>query len=70
MTNYLKLSDFYPGQMVTYCPEYGKKQIGVVKDVGEKVVFVVYNCNEEWDIYWQYTAAGTLPEHLVIGWVK
>jgi len=57
-----------PGDKVTYV-SYNKKEHGIVKSISDNEhVFVVYNCNNEWENYKNYTAARTRKGDLVIGW--
>ena len=52
---------FGTGMWVLYEP---KGEIGRVKSTNEKWVFVVYNCDGQWDDYNNYTAAATKPDDL------
>lgn len=61
----MKLSDFKHGMKVTYTP---KNEKGVVMSVGKKFVNVVYNPDGNWDYFFNYTPAPTLPKDLKIGW--
>lgn len=64
--NKLKLT---VGQKVTYNSPNGKKEKGIVKSVSPNGNgFIVYNCNNEWDNYKNYTGQYTLTMHLTIGW--
>ena len=58
------------GDKVTYVPEHGKRQIGVVKSkcADSEHVFVVYNCGGDWDHFDEYTAARTNIKYLIRGW--
>jgi poly-D-alanine transfer protein DltD len=60
---------FTEGEKVTYCPEYGEKEYGVVKKVRDDVVFVVYKRNGEWHNYMNYTACATDFKDLKQGWI-
>lgn len=61
--------DIKPGDSVTYTPEYGKHENGVVKSLsGDDHAFVVYHCNGEWHNYKDYTAARTSIKDLKKGW--
>ena len=60
---------FKPGDKVTFVNEYKKEQ-GLVKSLSDdKHVFVVYHCDDEWDRYFDYTAARTKISDLVPGWI-
>lgn len=56
------------GDKVTY-HSHNKTEKGIVKyppKHGE--VFVVYHCDNNWDEYYNYTAALTSQEDLTMGW--
>lgn len=70
-----------PGDKVHYKPAHfgdDEWENGIVKEVREAfpnslksrtiVVFVVYNCNKDWDNYQNYTAAATHSNDLFLGW--
>jgi len=60
---------FNVGDKVTYVTPYQKEK-GIVKSLSdEECVFVVYHCNNEWNNYFNYTAARTKKEDLVLGWI-
>lgn len=53
------------GKWVLYTPFPGaKKEKGRIKSWNDKFIFVVYNCNNQWSRFEDYTAAATNPEHL------
>ena len=54
---------------VTYCPSHGAKEKGIVKEVRDKIAFVVYHCDGEWDRYEEYTGSATNISDLRLGWV-
>lgn len=56
------------GDKVTYCPDFGAKEKGIVKEVRDAIAFVVYRCNEEWDRYEEYTGCATNISDLKLGW--
>lgn len=56
------------GQKVTYIPDFGDKEIGMVKSISKSGVFVVYYCAGRWKYFDQYTAALTDPADLIEGW--
>ena len=41
-----------------------KKEIGMIKSWNDKVVFVVYHCNNDWNNYIDYTGCATDPKDL------
>ena len=48
------MNDFYVGDKVVYIPDNTE---GIVKAITrENFCFVVFNCNNDWDNYQQYTA--------------
>ena len=60
------------GQQVTYRDlSCGKEQKGIVKSISDNEhVFVVYNCNNDWDNYKDYTAARTRIIDLYDSWLE
>lgn len=65
-----EFTDFYVGQSVTYVPDHGRREKGVVKSLSEdgQACFVVYNCGGEWHRYKEFTAARTNKRDLIPGW--
>lgn len=61
--------EYKPGDKVHYTRAWGKTDNGIVKRMGEGCAFVVYHCNQEWDRYFDYTAARTELIDLKPGWV-
>ncbi len=55
---------------VTYCPSYGAKEKGIVKEVRDNIAFVVYKCDGEWDRYEEYTGCATNISDLKPGWIE
>ena len=51
--------DLEEGMWVCYMPDYGGAEIGRVKGWNEKHVFVVYQCDGNWDRYEDYTGCAT-----------
>lgn len=69
----VNVADLKKGDNVHYMPDHyksqGKFENGVVKSIAPNGgVFVVYNCNGEWDNFENYTAANTNPRDLFMGW--
>lgn len=60
------------GMRVHYTTGHGTKENGIVKSIneGRTIAFVVYNCNNEWDRYYDYTGAATNIEDLTEGWIN
>lgn len=58
------------GDMVTYCPPHGPNRIGIVKSINGNNAFVVYNCNDEWEHFEDYTGAATNISDLKPGWIE
>ena len=53
------------GKWVLYVPShYGGTEKGRLKSWNEKWIFVVYQCDGEWDDFENYTGAATSPEYL------
>lgn len=51
----LKVTQADIGRWVEYLP---KKEIGRLKSFNEEIIYVVYHCDNNWDRYTNYTAAG------------
>ena len=61
---------FNPGDKVTYIKTHCPFEHGIVKSISDKDhTFVVYHCNDDWDHYYDYTAARTCNSDLIMGWV-
>lgn len=62
------------GQKVHYQPDYYEKdrwENGIIKEIRPEqldVVFVVYNCDGNWEHYKNYTSARTNLRDLKLGW--
>lgn len=57
------------GDRVTYVNKYGNWEKGRVKyQSTPTVAFVVYNCNDDWEHFQDYTGAATDIEDLKPGW--
>ncbi len=52
------------GRWVEYEAPHGKREKGRIKSWNDKWVFVVYNCDKNWDRFKDYTAAATNPKDL------
>ena len=63
MININNLTDKDVGRYVIY-NSFNKKERGRIKSWNDKLIFVVYNCAEEWNNYKNYTASATNPEDL------
>lgn len=65
------LKSFRIGDKVTYVPKEGNVEYGIVKSISEdfEKVFVVYECNNDWDYYMVYTAKSTEKKYLYHGWI-
>lgn len=69
----MKTHNFEVGDKVTYVPDYGRSNKGIVKEIPEHTddsVRVVYNCNDDWKNYKDYTSSLTNVRNLVKGWVS
>jgi hypothetical protein len=60
--------DFKVGQWVIYRKgsKLGEEQMGMVKSWNDKFIFVVFQCNGEWDRYFDYMSQACNPEDLTI----
>ena len=58
------LKEYDRGRYVIYSDTTGNKERGRIKSWNNIFVFVVYNCDENWDNYRNYTAAATRPQDL------
>jgi len=57
------------GDKVRYCPEHSlKEEKGVVKSIQPDLAWIVYNCNNDWDNYRDYTGCATKITDLKLGW--
>ena len=57
------------GDKVTYVTK-NKMERGIIKSIAdENHVFVVYNCNDDWKSYRDYTAQKTNVNNLILGWI-
>lgn len=60
-----KLNEDSYGRWVEYTSKGGDKiERGRIKSWNEKYIFVVYACNDEWERFYDFTAAATDPEDL------
>jgi len=53
---------------VCYNPDHCDPENGIVKEVRGDTIFVVYNCNGEWDRYQDFTGCATNIKDLEKGW--
>jgi hypothetical protein len=60
------------GDKVTYIPFTGAEaslhQKGIVKRCEEHGVFVVFNCNDDWDNFTDYVAQLCHYDNIKLGW--
>jgi hypothetical protein len=62
------MQTFNVGDKVTFKTKW-KTEKGIVKSLSDDDhVFVVYNCNDDWENYADYTGARTRIIDLVLGW--
>lgn len=59
----IKESDLKVGAYVIYRTKH-KTEPGRIKSWNDKYVFMVYNCNQEWDRFQDYTGSATKREDL------
>ena len=68
----IKIGELHIGQKVHYQPEHygdGNWENGLVKELrAPDGVWVVYNCDNEWDRYLDYTASKTRMQDLRLEW--
>lgn len=65
MINPTRLTEPDKGKWVKYTEYFGAKpQFGRIKSWNDKLIFVVYSCNNEWDRYQDFTGEGTPPNRL------
>lgn len=70
----MEQSDLKVGSKVRYRPEhfeFGKFENGIVKEIPthtDDAVRVVFNCDDDWDNYQNYTSALTNLRDLWHGW--
>jgi len=57
------------GDKVTYIPNNEKGVVSFMSKI-EGCIFVVYNCDENWRNYYNYTGALTRIKDLKLGWPK
>lgn len=58
------LTEVDVGRWVDYTRWGRTPKVGRVKHWNQSLIFVVYNCDEQWDRYSEFTAEGTFPEDL------
>lgn len=63
--------EIQPGIKVHYTSPHDSKENGIVKSLNDSktIAWVVYNCNNDWDNYMNYTGAATNIKDLTIGWI-
>jgi len=66
MINITKLTNKNIGDWVVYCPSYGNAERGKIKSWNNEYIFVVYNCDDKWSNFQDYTANATNPEYLTL----
>ena len=60
-----KLTSRDVGRWVEYTAPDGKNAIGKLKSWNDKYAFIVFNCNQNWDDYKNYTASPVDPKQLI-----
>jgi hypothetical protein len=62
--------EFYPGSKVAHVSPNGDIENGIIKEICDdpKFMFVVFNCNDDWDNYKDYTGQRCSIYNLVRGW--
>jgi hypothetical protein len=59
-----ELGPEHVGRWVLYRGGAGEIETGKIKSWNDRVVFVVYHCNNEWHRFSEFTAAPTDPSDL------
>ena len=59
-----QLGPEHVGKWVEYRDGAGETERGRIKSWNDRVVFVVYRCNNEWHLFKEFTAAATDPADL------
>lgn len=61
------ISNYKVGDFVIYNVPHSKPELGRIKSISKSSEhpFVVYNCNDDWENYEDYTADSTNPYDLV-----
>ena len=54
-----KLTESDKGRFVIYRHKYSYSVIGKIRSWQNNYIYVVYNCDDDWDNYMNYTAAAT-----------
>lgn len=67
--------EYKVGDKVHYSPKKGPKENGIIKRIDDipyvvPIIYVVYQCNNNWDNYKDYPAVWTRKEDLKLGWYK
>jgi hypothetical protein len=63
------LSESDRGRWVIYSALSLHSERGRIKDWTDQVIYVVYQCDDQWDRFEEYTAQATNPEELEFVWV-
>ena len=64
MINIEKLQQKDFGRWVIYKDYAGNEEKGKIKSWNDKVIFVVYSCNNEWYRFYDFTGCATAPKNL------
>ncbi len=64
--------DLHEGDKVHCTAPFGKKTNGIVKSFSgrENFAFVVYNCNQDWENYKDYSGQSTNLDDITLGWIE
>ena len=54
------------GRWVKYTNGSGKDEYGRIKSWNSRYIFVVFNCDNKWDKFQDYTGCAVNPEDLVL----
>lgn len=68
----MNTEDVKPGIKVHYTSKGGETENGIIKsfEKSKRLIFVVYNCDNKWERYNDYTGSITYIDDLTLGWVN
>lgn len=63
----MKYSDFSESDIGSWAVyhSYGKPEIGRISSIGEKHIYIVFNCGGNWGVFQNYTGQATKPEDII-----
>lgn len=68
----MNTEDVKTGIKVHYTSDEGVIENGIIKsfEKSKRLIYVVYNCDNEWERYYDYTGSMTYIDDLTLGWVN